>query len=383
MKTAGIIAEYNPFHSGHKYQLDAVKQKNDAVIAVMSGHFTQRGGIAVTDKWTRARAAVSCGCDLVLELPVRYALSSARDFAFGAVSLLNSLGTVDTLYFGAENGDIKQLINAARLTAAEPPDISSRIREFISGGMSYPAAYAKAWNGKIDTDILSKPNNLLALEYIKALNNSGSSIEPLAIQRIGAEHDGKEKNGIACASYIRGLIRGGDDYSAYVPEAAYKIYNTADMSFDISRLDGFITGTLRSVPAERIMRYAPEGLASRVKAAAMKNYGFDAICAAAKTKRYTLSQVRRAVLASVLELPVKHGAPSYARVLAFSGTGRALLREISEKNGIDIITKAASYDRSDKMFAADLYATDIFFMCSAAPHRRVCGHDYTTSPAMI
>ena len=381
MKTAGIIAEYNPFHSGHKYQLDEIKKSCHAIVAVMSGSFVQRGDVAITDKWTRAKAAVINGCDLVLELPVCYSLSSAADFAHGGVSLLDKLGIIDRLYFSAECGNTEQLINAARILSNEPAEISARVKEFVSEGMSYPAAYTKAWDDVIDADILTKPNNILALEYIKTIINLNSRIEPLAIKRIGAEHDGVPSGNIASASHIRGLISQGEDYSAYVPEAAYKIYQSAEMTYDISRLDGFITGTLRTVPLIRIAAHSPEGLENRIRAAAAEHYGFDAICGAVKSKRYTLSRIRRIVLSAALDLP-KSIAPSYARVLAMNETGKSLLKEIKKKSDIEIITKTAAYNKGDEMFDADIRATDIFSLCASDEKKRVGGLDYTTSPVI-
>lgn len=378
MRTAGIIAEYNPFHSGHKYQLDEVRKDCDAIIAVMSGSFVQRGDIAIADKRTRAKAAVINGCDLVLELPAIYSLSSAADFAFGGVSLLDKLGIVDRLYFGAECGDTQQLNNAAKLLLNESPEISERIKQFASEGMNYPAAYAKAWNGEIDADILTKPNNILALEYIKALIKLNIRIKPIAIKRVGAEHDGEPTNDIASASHLRKLIRHGEDYSKYVPSSAYELYKSADI-YDISRIDGFITGVLRTCPISQIAAHSPEGLEHRIRSAAMENYGFNAICEAVKSKRYTLSRIRRIVLAAALNLP-KRVEPAYARVLAMDEKGKMLLKEIKQKSDIQIITKTAAYNKGNETFDADIRATDIFSLCASDEKNRIGGRDYTTSP---
>ena len=383
MGTAGIIAEYNPFHNGHKYLIDEARRTHGAVISVMSGHFTQRGGIAVTDKWTRARAAILCGCDLVLELPVCFSLSSAPDFAYGAAALLDRLNVVDTLYFGAEDANTEYLTQAANALISEPPDISERVRSYLSAGLSYPAAYAKAWDGKIQPEILIKPNNILALEYIKALIRLDSTIKPAAVGRLGAVHDGAPVGAAASSSYIRGMISRGLDYSGYVPKAAYSLYKVSDMTYDISRLDGFITAALRVCSARSISPYVPEGLENRIKNAAAVNFGFDDICAAVKSKRYTLSRIRRAVLAFALALPVDPTPPHYARVLALNDTGKALLREIREKSDIEIITKTAAYNKPDELLSADIRATDIFSLCAGDKSRRTGGLDYTVTPAVL
>ena len=154
------------------------------------------------------------------------------------------------------------------------------------------------------------------------------------------------------------------------------------MPYDISRLDSFITGTLRTCPLSQIAVHSPEGLENRIKSAAMECYGFDAICGAVKSKRYTLSRIRRIVLSAVLDLP-KPSAPSYARVLAMNDTGKLLLREIKQKSDIEIITKTAAYNKENEMFSSDLRATDIFSLCTPAAANRSGGHDFTTSPMII
>ena len=208
MKITGIIAEYNPFHNGHKYQIEEAKKFSDAVVVIMSGSFVQRGSIAITDKWTRAKVAAENGADLVLELPVIYSLNTAQRFAKGAVEILDRTNVIDYLCFGSESGNVDELTKVADMLINEPEDVSEKIKKFIAEGISYPAARQKAFRGLIDEEILSSPNNILALEYIKALIEIESSIEPVTVKRYGTDyHDEFAKNGIASASAIRSMIK--------------------------------------------------------------------------------------------------------------------------------------------------------------------------------
>ena len=164
MNITGIITEYNIFHNGHKYQIDEIKKHSDAVIAVMSGSFVQRGDVAITDKWSRAKTALLGGVDLVIELPVCYALNAAPNFATGGINILNALGVVNNICFGSESGSIDELMSAAELLENENSEISEKIKKYVMGGMSYPTALTKAYSALIPSDILSEPNNILATE---------------------------------------------------------------------------------------------------------------------------------------------------------------------------------------------------------------------------
>lgn len=382
MKITGIIAEYNPFHNGHEYQLKELRKNCDGIIAVMSGHFMQRGDIAVTDKWTRAKAAVLNGCDLVLELPVCYSLNSAENFARGGVELLEKLNVVDYLGFGSECGDTDKLISAAKIMINESSAVSDNVKKYADTGMSYPAAYAKAYEGIVDAELLTEPNNILAIEYIKAIIRLDSEITPVTIKRIGASHDCDITiSSFASASHIRDLIKSNSDYAKYVPLSAYNVYESADMAYDISRLDSFISGTLRTCPVSRIENTydVSEGLHNRIRAAAMNTSDFNSLCSAVKTKRYTMSRIRRVVLAAALNLPPA-GEITYARVLAMNDNGRNILKEIKKNSNIEIITKTADA-RISPMLRADLSATDIFSL--AAKDAKKGGRDFTTSPVVV
>ena len=215
MKTAGIIAEYNPFHRGHQYQIDALRARTraDFIVVAMSGDFVQRGEPAVFDKYTRTRMALSCGADLVLELPVAFATSSAEDFAACGVALLDKLGAVDILCFGSELGEL------------EPEEFKSRLRELLKRGLSYPAArYAALSDHGVLKNPLSSPNNILAVEYLKALKRRKSAIAPVTIRREGQGYHELEapERCLPSASAIRKLILEGkpERWRSLLPEAA-------------------------------------------------------------------------------------------------------------------------------------------------------------------
>ena len=379
MKTVAIIAEYNPFHNGHKYQIDKLKNDNSRVIAIMSGSFVQRGDIAVFDKWTRARAAIENGCDLVLELPVCYSLNSAKNFAYGAVSILNKLNVIDTLCFGAECDDMQRLSDLADLILNESIEIKKRIKEYNALGYSFPRALSKAYDGVIDTSVLEKPNNILAIEYIMALKKLNSDISPFLIQRKGSEHDSfTNSDGIASASYIRKLIQNKADFSEFVPASAYEVYKNADI-YNISSLDTLICGYLRLMKGDDLERIndVSEGLHNRIKHSADTHTSFYDIAMGAKSKRYTLSRIRRVILSALLGF-CKAQDINYIRPLAMNTTGKAILKEIKEKSSISIITKASAYNQEDAMFSLDIKATDIF----ALANNKKSGLDFLTSPVI-
>ena len=246
MKTAAVICEYNPFHYGHRFQLEQTRKLGAThIVAVMSGDFTQRGDVAVYDKFSRARAALENGADLVLELPVKYSLCAAEGFARGAVGIISALGCVDMLSFGSECGSIDALREAAG--AVDYAVHSEYFQMLMTGGKSYPAALAQAVNKFYTDDVyqtISSPNNTLAVEYIKALDDIGSRIEPVTIQREGAEHDSEESSRkYASASLIRKRILAGEDYSEFAPVSA-------EPSADIKRLETAILAKLRTMKPE-------------------------------------------------------------------------------------------------------------------------------------
>lgn len=383
MKIGGVIAEYNPFHNGHKYQLDKIKAECGGVISVMSGGFVQRGDAACADKRTRARAAVEGGCDLVLELPVCFALNTAQIFSRGAVSLLDKTAVVDRLYFGAECADIEKLKNAAYALENESAEVSLELKRLLADGMSFPKAQAKAYSGLIEEGLLSSPNNILAIEYLRSLISLNSNIEPCVIERKNAAHDSDKAEGVfASASYIRSLISSNEDFSKYVPKNVYDLYSKSDMSYSISNIDSFIIGTLRLMTPDDLtgINDISEGLENRIITAAKTAVSFEELCSAVKTKRYTMSKIRRVILSAVLRMDKVYDI-SYARVLAMNETGRKILKEMKEKSGLTLITKTALFNSPS--LELDIKADNIHSLCSSVKNNRCGNKDFTVSPSIL
>ncbi|MBQ9756907.1 MAG: nucleotidyltransferase [Clostridia bacterium] len=334
MTVAAIICEYNPFHNGHKFHIEETRKKTgaDAIVAIMSGNFVQRGDIAVFPKESRAKAALQNGADLVLELPTAYSMASAEFFAKGAVKVLDVLGVVDFLSFGAECENLDVLREIAAVLSNEPSEFSALLNNFSASGLSYPFARAKAvekFLGKEKADILSSPNSLLGIEYLKALILQKSSITPVAILRKGAAHDSSEtKAGIASATYIRDLIKQGESFSEFIPHSANSVFENA-VPHSITKLEKAILCHLIKTPAEDLRKIADvgEGLENRIKAAALSSKTLDELYDVIKTKRYTHSRIRRIILSAFLGISddERRADPRYIKILDHTETGRKII----------------------------------------------------------
>lgn len=377
----GIIAEFNPFHNGHKYLLDIASESSDGIIAVMSGSFVQRGDIAITDKWTRAKAALNNGADLVIELPVIYSLNTAQKFAFGAVSILAATGITDKIVFGSESGNITALKKAAFLTANEPENVSLKIKELIKTGMSYPSARAQAYKEFLDIQILSVPNDILAVEYIRAALELGFECEFSAIKRKGVSHDSSEICGsVASASQIRTMIQNNSDASGFMP------YTDDFPVYSLARLDTAITAKLRTCGSEYIktINDVSEGLENRFISAALKYDSISDICSHVKSKRYTLSRIRRIVLSSYIGLTKELASlkPTYIRVLGMNEKGKELLKQMKKTASLPVIIKTSEL-KNDDIFTLNCTAEDIFALCAEDKKYRGGGRDFTVSPVIL
>ncbi len=383
MKTAAVICEYNPFHYGHKYQIDKTRELGAThIVAVMSGNFTQRGDAAIFDKYERARTALENGVDLVIELPTCYSLSAAEGFARGAVSLIDALGCVDMLSFGSECGDIAALKEAAG--ASEYALHTETFKELMRKGASFPSALADAVKEYYTDDvyeILSSPNNTLAVEYIKALDDIGSSIEPITIMRSGADHDSDdETTQFASASLIRKKILSGEDYSALAP-----VINAP--SADIHRLEAAILAKLRTMrPSDFETVYdAAQGLGERLYKAVRRAGSLDELYFLTKTKRYTLARIRRAVLCSFLGVDKRMllEAPAYIRILGMNERGREILSAAQCSLPIDTSLKALMKHSREahRQGAFEERCGDIYSLAFEKP--RQCGHEFTAKPIIL
>ena len=332
MSITGIICEYNPFHKGHGKQIRFLKDQKEAVVCLMSGNFVQRGAPAIFDKMTRAKAAVDCGADLVLELPVQYALSSAEGFAYGGVEVLSKL--CDQICFGAENADKAQLMALSQ--ALLSVEFSEALRQFLDQGLSFPAARGQAIRQMgLEESLLQTPNNILAVESCKAILAQNSSLTPLPIHRGGNYHDSTPDDENPSATALRILIQNGENWEDFVPKPAFlntevaPIHTTAQGEKAIlSRLRTMTDGEFEALP------FGSEGLWRKLMHAAREKATVEEIATATKSKRYTRSRIDRMILCAFLGLTqqdLSSPAP-YCRVLAFNDTGREILKQHREED---------------------------------------------------
>ncbi len=393
MKIAGIIAEYNPFHTGHAYHIEKTRALSgaDAVAVIMSGHFVQRGGPAIADKWTRAEAAVAGGADVVFELPTYYAHAPAQLFAYGAVKSLMRTGVVDVLSFGAENENFEDI---AKTVIDRAWFIEERLSQNLAPGMPYPVAYAMAVEAEcgIPAEVFSTPNNMLALEYLKVLAHERSSIEPLCIARAGAGyHDTKVKDGFASATAIRHMLRGGDGaWKDYMPPAVAAVYADAleNKWFPVEekQFDSAVLAVLRRMSPEMLCDIAdmPEGFANRISEMTHKATSVEDLISRCSVKHYTTARIRRLLWSCWLGLP-RLGytvEPTYLRALAFNETGTTVLKQMKEEGNIPLVIKSADFE-ADALFYLDVRATDLYFACAPNAENRLGNQDYTRSPSVI
>ncbi len=363
MKTVLIISEYNPFHLGHKYQIDDIRAKfgeDTAIIALMSGNYTQRGEVAIADKFARAEAAVLSGVNLVLLLPFPYSLSSAEFFATAGVEIANQIGIVDIIAFGSENGDIDRLCEIAENMLSD--DFASSLGKLLSSpehrGIGYPSlcelAYSDAF-GKLLSSSFFTPNNILAIEYIKALIKSKSSIIPYTEKRVGAGYNDKKiaDTKFQSATAIRNLLNSNiDSASDYIPDYTKNIllreFNNKRFPCDTDKLSAAVLSYFRlSSPTDSCNIHDAEGgLYNRLIAASLKANSITNLTELAATKKYTAARIRRAIWYSffgVTSSDIKT-KPKYTQVLAMDSLGQALLKRIKKTASFPIITKPSADD---------------------------------------
>lgn len=366
MNTVAIIAEYNPFHNGHSYQLSKINEllNPDYVIALMSGSFLQRGHAAMWDKYERAKIACENGIDTVLELPFPYATGSARDFAMGAVSILNKLGCVDFLAFGAETDNITLFTNIADILENEPEQFKVLLKEHLTLGMSYPAARQKALTEYLDdnsiTDILSMPNNILAIEYIRALKSTASSIKPVLIKRTGNDYNDTEINeSISSATAIRSIIKQPDfnidmydvlakDLSAETLNEIKKLHGISAPVFSADLTPFIQQCILLDTTNDNICDLSPDLQNKLAKTDPASSY--EELIMFLKSKDITRSRICRVLIHLLLNYTetdrqtfVSEGYAYYANILAFRHFSPDILKKMSTNGSIPIITKKADF----------------------------------------
>ena len=395
MRVAGIVAEYNPFHNGHAIHIEKTREMGGGceathIVAVMSGSFVQRGEPAVLTKFDRAKAALAGGVDLVIELPVPWCLSSGEGFAFGAVSLLNSLGCVDVLSFGSEIGKVEPLKKA--VTIMETPRFRSLLKYQLGLGISFAEAQQKALAeiaGAATAAVLDTPNNTLGIEYIKAVNVCHSPMELFTVLRQGSSHDSMTPIGnMASASYLRTLLSSDRLLNTlpYMPAGCAAVVSAAAdagrMPANSSELDRAVLSALRRLSLEdlKVLPQMSEGLENRVYTAIRKAMSLTELEEAIKTKRYPLTRIRRLIWSAFLGINKEHTAeaPPYIRVLAANERGKEILS--AAKPILPLLYRASQVSKLDetcqRLWTLETRATDLHAL--ACPIPPACGTDYTT-----
>ena len=336
MKIIGLIAEYNPFHLGHQYQIKKIKEMfpNSIIIAIISTYFTQRGDISIINKWDKTKICLEEGIDLVIELPTLYATQSADIFAYGALSILNKF-KIDTLVFGSESNDINNLVKLANIQLKNN-DYNLLVKQYLDTGINYPTAMSKALKD-ITNITIDKPNDLLALSYIKQIIQNNYQITPISIKRTNDYHDKKIKNNIINATLIRELLLKNEDISPYIPKTTNK-YLYKNLS-----LNNAYPFLLYNIICNQnnLSNYLDidEGIEGRIIKNINKSNTWNELVMNIKTKRYTYNKINRMLIHILLHIKKENNIKDiYLRVLGFNQHGRNYLNQIKKDLDMELIT---------------------------------------------
>ena len=399
MKTAGIICEYNPFHLGHAFHIESTRRmlgEDTAVVCVMSGNFVQRGDFALFNKHARAKIAVLCGADLVVELPSPYALSSAERFASAGVHLLDSLNICDFISFGSESGDVGALGEAAEAIVSKPVD--AKTREWLDKGLSYAVARQKAADAVLGarSGLFLSPNNLLGIEYLKAIAKSHSKLIPVTVKRTGAAHDsdtGCSASAIRKMLLERDVAQGISSAWDHMPSAAAGIFSEEIDSgrgpVSMITCELAILSRLRAMSDYSYLPDASEGLDHRLARYAASEATVTEVLERVKTKRYAMSRIRRMLICACLGISAGDscGPPPYIRVLAMNRIGMKLLKESQNRTQTPVIVKPASAKKlsgqAGDIFRKEAAATDFYSLAYPAQSKRTGGQEWRTGPVII
>lgn len=432
MKTAAVIAEFNPFHNGHDFLFGEIRKRigpDGGLVVVMSGSFTQRGEPALLDKWTRTRAALRNGADLVLELPFAYATGGAGRFASGGVALAEATGVCGQLAFGSESGELGPLQATADLLAAEPAGFRERLRARLDLGEPFAGARIGALEDTLridpppeggfhrpDPNCLRSSNNILAVEYLIAIRRQQAGLEPVAIRRRGASyHDIALDSPAASASAIRAAVRQANGNVASLLHALQDQMPASSLALLCAAisdgrapvfpedLEASVLGLLRTLPPEILSRFAgmDEGLHARLaecaarlpEGAGAERSLYESLLDCAATRRYASTRLRRALTAMLAGLTREDlerfdaagPGPRYLRVLGFGKRGRRVLRIMRNRARLPIVMNASDFLEYggdpvfQRMAALDVAATDLWMLARKIP----CGRDFDTPPVMV
>ena len=380
MRIAGIIAEYNPFHRGHAWHIARTREAGcDKVIVCMGGHFIQRGEAAILSRWDRARMALACGADAVFELPTLFALRTADAFARGGVAILAGLG-VDALSFGSEITDMTLLKALASLREREPEDVSAAVSQKLDAGMAHARAWGEAVGAYLGVapELLNRPNAVLAVEYIRALESHAPAVVPLAIPRLGDYHDAA-MSAFASATAIRAAFARGDVGKALeaIPEPARPWANPESLH----PMDDMLLYRLRSMTPEALAALPDmgEGLENRLHRLCRSASGREALLDALKCKRYTRARLSRILTYALLGLDRAAleavPRPGYARLIGLRRGSEGLLKELKARAALPIVS--AGDLRGDACFEWECRATDTWSLMHDDPRLRVAGREFT------
>lgn len=384
----GIIAEYNPFHNGHLYHIkESIKQTDaDYIVCIISGNFVQRGNTSIIDKWTKTKMAIAQGADLVLELPTIYATSSAENFAEGAIKIFDSLGIVNTLSFGIETKDLATLNNIANVVYQEPKEYVTMLNHELNKGVSFPKARENALMMYLNdikryANVLNGSNNILAIEYLKAIKKLKSPLKPVGIKREKVlYHDEIIVDDFASATAIRRMIatRQFDDIIKVIPRTSYVLlaqeFRKGHYVLDLSKFQKEIIYILRKMTVEEIKKLpdVSEGLENAIKNAANSCNNVIDLVNMVKSKRYTQTRIQRVLIYALLRIDKKmmetaRKTVPYTRILGYSERGKKLISEIKSKNPkINLVTSVKEFMETTRnkvlkeMLETDIYATNVY-----------------------
>lgn len=406
MKVVGLVTEYNPFHKGHLYHIEASKKltRADYCVVVMSGNFVQRGEPAIVDKWTRAKTALLSGADVVIELPVHYATSSAEFFSSASIALLQNSGIVDSICFGSESGDLNSLEPVAKVLSNEPLQFKALLSNFLCEGVNFPTARAKALSlflPNLDKTLLSSPNNILGIEYLKALNRLDSNLAPFTIKRLGSGyHDQNPEAPIASATAIRKYLKEGDAHLQHNLENLLPINSSSLLLQAIHQniapifsndLLPFLRYKLLTMPKEELHNIldVTEGLENRILSTIEKADSMEALLDILATKRYTRTKISRALLHILLDIDKQsfkifnhNGYAQYLRVLGFKQEAQLLMRQMKHNASIPMIVNVKDSIKSltslqTKMITDEMRATHLFNTLVFSKYGTQMKNDYT------
>ncbi|MEN6350685.1 MAG: nucleotidyltransferase [Syntrophomonas sp.] len=412
MAVLGIVAEFNPFHNGHKYLLkQAMDQvQPSAVICVMSGHFTQRGEPAICSKWARAEMALQAGIDLVIELPFCFAARSAYYFARGALLTLYKTGVVSHIAFGSESGQLGALSSVAQILASEPEAYRCLLKSHLAQGLSFPVARSRAIQEVLPEpeveSLLRGSNNILGIEYLHVIHQEKLPLVPITICRQGSTYHSTDLSAYASASAIRQAA--GNEALSHLISPTMPFLSWDIMQREVAAgcapvmphaLEQSILFSLRRIAKSDLAKIyeVTEGLENRIKDAARTCATLDSIRHRIKSKRYSLTRIDRVLLYALLSLSKEQidafdrTGPQYLHILGFSSKGQKILQSVKNKSSLEVLSRGKDVARmlndtvhpGAQMLALDVLATDIYTLLFPSPLKRVAGLDFNTPPARV